>query len=180
MVELFTESEFLNAKSKDLLLCKCYRCSGSFQVRKNIISFERNHNRGRVKFCSKECFAPKTIVVCMSCDKHFSKKPGQIKKTNNNFCSRNCAAKFNNANRQPPSTETRAKTSEAMKLHYSKNIKTLKVEMITENNNSPDISTQTVYYKYIKHCNVCGKDMFFPTKTNLEKPVQMLVITRQC
>ena len=35
-------------------------------------------------------------VTCKTCSKEFNKLPSQIKKSNNNFCSRSCAAKYNN------------------------------------------------------------------------------------
>jgi hypothetical protein len=36
------------------------------------------------------------LVTCRNCDKTFNKNPNDIKKTNNNFCSKSCAAIFNN------------------------------------------------------------------------------------
>jgi hypothetical protein len=36
------------------------------------------------------------IVKCAQCSGDFWKFPSQIRKTNNNFCSKSCAAKFNN------------------------------------------------------------------------------------
>lgn len=36
------------------------------------------------------------LVSCKNCYKQFNKQPSQIKKTNNNFCSKSCAAKLNN------------------------------------------------------------------------------------
>jgi hypothetical protein len=36
------------------------------------------------------------LVNCKTCDKSFNKKPYSIKKTKNNFCSRSCAASYNN------------------------------------------------------------------------------------
>ena len=36
------------------------------------------------------------IVKCSSCKISFDKIPSQVKRTNNNFCSRSCADKFNN------------------------------------------------------------------------------------
>lgn len=37
-----------------------------------------------------------TLVKCKQCDKDFFKRNCQIKKSSNNFCSRNCAAVYNN------------------------------------------------------------------------------------
>lgn len=35
-------------------------------------------------------------VICKNCNKEFNKKPKEIKKTINHFCSRSCAAIYNN------------------------------------------------------------------------------------
>ena len=35
-------------------------------------------------------------VTCKQCNKEFDKLPNQVKKTKNHFCSRSCAAKYNN------------------------------------------------------------------------------------
>jgi hypothetical protein len=35
-------------------------------------------------------------VNCKNCNEEFDKKPSEIKKTKNNFCTRNCAATYNN------------------------------------------------------------------------------------
>lgn len=40
-----------------------------------------------------------SIVNCKQCDKSFEKNNKDIEKTNNNFCSRSCAATYNNTNR---------------------------------------------------------------------------------
>lgn len=40
------------------------------------------------------------IVNCKLCNKEFKKANNQIKKTKNNFCSKSCAAIFNNQNRE--------------------------------------------------------------------------------
>ena len=37
------------------------------------------------------------LVKCLNCGKDFDKRQSQVKKTKGNFCSRSCAATFNNA-----------------------------------------------------------------------------------
>lgn len=60
------------------------------------------------KFCSSECSIKqyrlekpinhnKTLVICKTCNKEFYKYNFEIDKTSNNFCSRSCAAKYNNS-----------------------------------------------------------------------------------
>jgi hypothetical protein len=37
------------------------------------------------------------IIECKQCNKRFDKQPSQIKEGSNNFCSRSCAATYNNS-----------------------------------------------------------------------------------
>jgi hypothetical protein len=48
------------------------------------------------------------MVICKNCSKPFEKRLSEIKNTNNNFCSRSCAAIFNNKGKQknPPKLRT--------------------------------------------------------------------------
>lgn len=51
------------------------------------------------------------IVECLACKVQFDKKICEIKKTKNNFCSRSCAATFNNkGKRKNPPKERTCKT----------------------------------------------------------------------
>ena len=55
-------------------------------------------------FCSQKCFGEnlttKQEVICIQCQQNFLKNPSQIAKTKNNFCSKSCAATFNNKNKK--------------------------------------------------------------------------------
>ena len=42
-------------------------------------------------------------VTCKNCETPFNKIPSQVKKTKNHFCTRSCAAKYNNSIRDPSS-----------------------------------------------------------------------------
>jgi len=103
MKPLYTETEFKNAKSTDKLPCKCYHCGETFTSMKKSIKQEINHKRGRIKFCSQTCNIAnqKTskLVKCDNCGTEFMKKPNQINKSKNNFCSRSCNAIYNNKNK---------------------------------------------------------------------------------
>jgi len=103
MKPLYTETEFENAKSTDKLPCECYHCGKRFTAMKKSIKQEIKHKRGRIKFCSQTCNSAnqKTskLVKCDNCGTEFLKKPNQITKSKNNFCSRSCNASYNNKNK---------------------------------------------------------------------------------
>jgi hypothetical protein len=64
----------------------------------------RGLRRNKRFFCSQECnYAynyTKQEVACANCDTTFYKIPSQIAKTNNNFCSKSCAATYNNKHKR--------------------------------------------------------------------------------
>jgi len=107
MIPLYTKHEFEHAKSNDKLLCKCYQCSNSFyKIKHEIVKFLNGTNvTGTIQFCSNKCkfkFKKNQIDVnCTNCDTSFKKYPNQIKKSksDNHFCSRSCAATYNNKNK---------------------------------------------------------------------------------
>jgi hypothetical protein len=70
---------------------KCNNCNETF-IKKKI------DPRSKTSFCSKKCQSAgqvtKKEVTCKACNKIFLKQPAQI--SENNFCSRSCAAKINN------------------------------------------------------------------------------------
>ena len=43
---------------------------------------------------------PKKLVICKKCKTKFEKQINQIEKTNNNFCSKSCAAIYNNTHKK--------------------------------------------------------------------------------
>ena len=97
----YTESEFDTATSTSLLSCFCYNCNTPFNVMKKNIVQELKHKRGRIKFCSKNCYdlyqSNQILVICTNCDKQFRKVLSEIK--SNNFCSKSCAATYNNTHK---------------------------------------------------------------------------------
>jgi hypothetical protein len=64
----------------------------------------RGLRRNKKFFCSRECDSKhqttKQEVACANCGINFLKIPSQIAKTKNNFCSKSCAATFNNKNKK--------------------------------------------------------------------------------
>jgi len=63
----------------------------------------RGLRRTKLFFCSNKCdnefHITKKEVSCAQCATTFLKLPNQIAKTKNNFCSKSCAATFNNKNK---------------------------------------------------------------------------------
>lgn len=98
MTPLYTETEYLNAKSMDKLPCKCELCGITFLVIKKLITQELKSKRNRLKYCSKKCFDTQQITkqkkFCTNCNKQFDRKLSEIKQ--NNFCSNSCSAIYNN------------------------------------------------------------------------------------
>jgi len=100
MKKKFIEDEFNKAKSTDLLTCECYHCGSDFSTTKKLINYELKHKRGRIKYCSPKCKTAdqKTskTLSCTNCGTEFNRKPSELKKSNNYFCSKSCAATYNN------------------------------------------------------------------------------------
>ncbi len=104
MKPLYSQNEFDIAKSSDKLKCECYTCEKAFYLTKHQIQDVLNPNENRQgRYCSKKCQnksqESKESVTCFNCNTEFYKTRSQIKKTKNNFCSKSCAATYNNKNK---------------------------------------------------------------------------------
>ena len=103
----FTESEYQNSKSEELLSCLCYSCNKPFKTFKKNITRELKHNIGINKFCSKKCqgayYSNKNTIKtkCKCCNSEINIQLSQYKnsKSGNNFCSQSCAATYNSSQR---------------------------------------------------------------------------------
>jgi len=104
MKPLYTQEEFENTKSCEQLPLQCYQCDNTFYKDKKEIVYELKNKRGAIKHCSKKCSVDsrRTLkdVCCILCEKKFQKKPYSINNTKNNFCSKSCAAKYNNTHKK--------------------------------------------------------------------------------
>ena len=104
MTFLFTDKEFETAKYCDKLNLLCERCNVSFTSSKKFIKFELKHNRGRLKYCSKNCYdvtqTTKIVVNCKQCNKEFLKTKNQFIKFPNSFCSSTCSGTYNSAHKK--------------------------------------------------------------------------------
>jgi len=106
MKPLFTEAQYTKLKSENKLPCECYVCQETFYVMKKNITYEMKMNRNRLKYCSLKCRnIGRDVTVDCSCDScgiNFQKPLNQVKrsKTGNHFCSRSCAATYNNTHKK--------------------------------------------------------------------------------
>ena len=125
MIIRYTEEEFNKAKSTDLLPLECEFCGRVYYKEKKEIKYTLNNpSRNRCRFCSTECFTKfnkKELheTVCTQCGKKITVSDNDFRKseTKRFFCSRSCAAKYNNKLRQV-SDEQRAKTSATLRNRY--------------------------------------------------------------
>ena len=95
--------ELLIAGRKRLCyLIVCKQCSTPHYKEEHELT--RGIRRNKDFFCSRECLhnhqSTGQEVVCANCSTSFSKLPSQIAKTKNNFCSKSCAATYNNKNKK--------------------------------------------------------------------------------
>lgn len=107
MQRLFTDDEFKKSNYKTLLPCKCYGCNNVFfrkkcDIQRHIKDPTLDFNK--IKYCSIKCFAKNGKFVqqeieCLLCKKKFMRTPSGIKQSKNHFCSRSCAATYNNTHK---------------------------------------------------------------------------------
>jgi len=112
MKKLFSEIEFNNSGYKDKLPCECYHCKNVFYLTKHVIQTALNPKTvSKGKFCSLECQIKsqktKEIVVCKNCNNNFEKYLSEIKRNPNHFCSKSCAATYNNTNKKTFSSRSK-------------------------------------------------------------------------
>ncbi len=106
MIKLFTDLEFNNTKSKNLLPLKCKQCSKIFYITKHEIQRCINPNTTNTgEYCSNLCSIAATITTrklinCKNCNKEVTKTLHEIKTSKNQFCSQSCAATYNNKHKK--------------------------------------------------------------------------------
>ena len=82
--------------------CYCNNLYEDQRARQYIYRFKKH---GTKYYCSKECryqslkIKEPQDVICLNCNKEFKKQWNQIKKLPNHFCSRSCAATYNNTHK---------------------------------------------------------------------------------
>ena len=104
MKPLYTQEQFDLVKSNDLLPCQCYQCNNTFLTNKKyILQTLKGNKKYSSKYCSRLCKSNSEhnsiLVKCINCNFQFLKKPSEINRSNNNFCSKSCSATYNNKNK---------------------------------------------------------------------------------
>lgn len=89
-------------KKTEEVRLECSVCKKEFKSKKNLI-YESKRFGSLSITCSRECYnlfaGYSQKVECKSCNKEFIKRTCQMKKTKGNFCSKSCAATFNNTHK---------------------------------------------------------------------------------
>lgn len=126
MTKLFSNEEFLKAKPNDYLPLLCESCNKSFLRQRKVIIIAiakqiriKNSKPGR--FCSYKCFGkamikPKIKLKCQHCNIETEKTISEIKKNPNHFCSRSCAALYNNTHKTHGSQRSKLEKYIELKL----------------------------------------------------------------
>lgn len=108
MFQLFTQEQLQTSRSNDLLPLKCQQCSKTFLISKKYITQVLNGKSSRgykLHFCSSKCSqlsrTTSEIFSCTFCDNPLKMKLSQKQrsKSGNIFCSKSCAAKYNNTHK---------------------------------------------------------------------------------
>lgn len=98
---LLKPTKIINKYMMKTIELKCDHCENDFI--KSLKDYNRDikRNKGGKFYCSRNCFNISNLttieVFCKNCKKPLHKREKDIKKTNNNFCSRSCAATYNNS-----------------------------------------------------------------------------------
>lgn len=106
MIPLFTEEEFNKAKSTDKLPLQCKHCGKTFYSYKKTIKYAMNHNNHYTcEYCSKQCSCTmkknRIITHCEHCGKEIEIRNTDYRKSKSKhfFCSKSCAAYYNNTHK---------------------------------------------------------------------------------
>ncbi len=115
-------SEFKKYEEVDL---ECSVCKKEFRSKKNKIYESKRYGSLSIT-CSRDCYKLFAgyfkKVVCKNCNKDFIKRSQQIKVTKSNFCSKSCAATFNNKNKSHGTRRSKLEVwlEEKLKEKYGK------------------------------------------------------------
>jgi hypothetical protein len=106
MNPLYTQKEFNSCKSRGKLPLKCQYCNKIFYRTKNKVqAMVKEKTFKKYNYCSKLCHYKSRIkqikLLCTQCNKITYKRPFEIKKSKskNHFCSKSCAATYNNTHK---------------------------------------------------------------------------------
>jgi hypothetical protein len=100
---LISIEQVLNSKYSELIPIECDSCKKTFTRKQKFVKYELKNNRYKGNFCSRKCVGAslKTRIEksCNNCGKVFLKRPFELKKSPNSFCSQSCAAIYSNAHK---------------------------------------------------------------------------------
>ena len=109
MRKKYTDLQFSLSMSRDMLPLECFVCGNDFFIQKKEIQWAESRGGHKRETCSVKCMLQYNIklrgdshpvaVPCKNCNLIFKKQVCNIKKTKNNFCSKSCAAKYNNTHK---------------------------------------------------------------------------------
>jgi hypothetical protein len=105
MKPLYTQTEFNNAKSRQLLPLLCIQCGSVFYKRKHhILENTLSPERGPMDFCSTKCYGAHRqqatpITPCAQCGTPVRRLITQRVKFKHVFCGHSCSAQYNNAHK---------------------------------------------------------------------------------
>ena len=100
-----SQEEFDTYRTNNYINIECTVCKNIFQRSKKNILNHFVQIQSNNEYCSNKCQGVRKTeksfvnVNCLNCNKDFLKSLGEINKTSNHFCSRSCAATFNNKNK---------------------------------------------------------------------------------
>jgi hypothetical protein len=109
MKTLLTDQEYKNFNSNQQIPLLCKECNNTFYIKKaaciNAGIKNINSKSTAYDFCSSKCYGnfryPKIYTNCMLCKKEITITQTNVKysKTQNFFCSKSCAATYNNTHK---------------------------------------------------------------------------------
>jgi len=99
MTPLFDITTLKSYRATEKLPLKCEYCGNTFyNIKKEINKVINNHRTVKLKYCSVNCKQKgsdtRIHINCKECNKQFVRQLSEI--TEKNFCSRSCAATYNN------------------------------------------------------------------------------------
>ena len=126
MLIRYTDAEYNEAKSQDLLALGCEHCGKTFYTSKKSIKYELQHQRGRLKYCSRECcgLGQQTIhkCNCTNCGTEIDVIDNVYRKSLSKhfFCCSSCSATYNNKLRGHIEPIVKQKIAKSVTEHYNK------------------------------------------------------------
>ena len=104
MKPLYSESEYCQARGKDLLPFECYGCGGQLFETKTKIKYANKTGKS-IKYCNNKCrgidLYRSITSNCGFCGTELTKQRREYKasKSGKIFCNSSCAAKYNNTHK---------------------------------------------------------------------------------